>query len=369
MSKRTICCILNYAPHYREEIFLLMDSELNCDFYFGDKTFANIKKVKYTKFKRRIFELKFKNIYHHYYYLKGQINLSFKGYSHYIITGQPYNISSWILLIINKIRGKKTFIWNHGWYGDESKLKKIIKKNQFKLSSGYLLYGDYSKRIMIEEGLAKDKLNVIYNSLAYSKQLLIRDKLTNTSIYSNYFKNDYPVLFFIGRLTSIKKLHLLLEVLKMSIIDQKYFNLVLIGNGIEKENLKRLVIEYNIDKYVWFYGECYDENKIGELIFNASICISPGNIGLTAIHSLSYGTPAITHNNFKKQMPEFEVIKEGVTGSFFNEANPVNLKQTIQKWLLNNPIKTKNIIDACFSIIDKYYNPTIQINLLKEVLK
>ncbi len=67
---------------------------------------------------------------------------------------------------------------------------------------------------------------------------------------------------------------------------------------------------------IWLYGACYDEEIIGELIFNAQLCVSPGNVGLTAMHSLVYGTPVITHNNFSNQSPEFEAIIDGKTGSF-----------------------------------------------------
>ena len=54
----------------------------------------------------------------------------------------------------------------------------------------------------------------------------------------------------------------------------------------------------NLQDQIWFYGACYDESKLGELIFNADLCVSPGNVGLTAVHSMGYGTPVITHNNF-----------------------------------------------------------------------
>lgn len=216
MYQNKVCCILNYAPHYREEILLLMDNELNCDFYFGNKTYVDIRKVDYVKFKGNVNELEFKKLYQNYYFLKKQIGLSFKDYQYYIITGQPYNISSWILILLNKIRGKKTFIWNHGWYGREGLLKKIIKKIQFKCISGYFLYGNFAKKNMETEGFDKNKLHVIFNSLHYQKQLKVRSELIKTSIFSDHFKNRYPVLVFIGRLTTIKKLDMLLEAMKLS---------------------------------------------------------------------------------------------------------------------------------------------------------
>ena len=43
------------------------------------------------------------------------------------------------------------------------------------------------------------------------------------------------------------------------------------------------------------------------------MCVSPGNVGLTAIHSLTYGTPVLTHDNFNFQMPEAEAIEENIS--------------------------------------------------------
>ena len=105
------------------------------------------------------------------------------------------------------------------------------------------------------------------------------------------------------------------------------------------------------------------------MINNHLLCVSPGNIGLTAIHSLTYGTPAITHNNFSNQMPEFEAIQDGFTGSFFEENDINSLKLSIQKWLSKHPIKNDELIKNCYSIIDRYYNPQYQIKLLKSILK
>ena len=42
-----VCCSLNFAPHYREEIFLRMEKDLDCDFFFGDKTYGAIKNIDY----------------------------------------------------------------------------------------------------------------------------------------------------------------------------------------------------------------------------------------------------------------------------------------------------------------------------------
>ena len=45
--KNKICCVFNFAPHYRNSIYKFMDKELGCDFYFGDKVETLIEKLDY----------------------------------------------------------------------------------------------------------------------------------------------------------------------------------------------------------------------------------------------------------------------------------------------------------------------------------
>lgn len=366
MSKE-ICFVLNFAPHYREEIFHLIDETFNCDFYFGNRTYTSIKKMNYGKL-NLVRELKFIKLFNRFYLLKGQAGLSFKKYRKYVITGQPYNASAWFLLVLNKLMGKKTFIWNHGLYGNENFLNLIIKKLQFKLASGYLLYGQYAKEIMIQNGFRKEKLHVIYNSLLYKEQLQVRNSLNFTDIYKTHFSNNLPIVIFIGRLTRIKKLDLLIEAMKLSFNEGFFYNVVFVGDGSEKERLQTEVSKNGLDKSVWFYGNLYSEPKIGELLYNADICASPGNVGLTAIHALNYGCPVLTHNNFTEQMPEFEAIKQGINGDFFEEGNVNSLKEKIENWILKHSNKDNNLLNDCYKIIDENYNPEFQITLLKKIL-
>lgn len=364
ISNKT-CLIYNYAQHYRTSIFKLLDKELGVDFYFGDKM-DDVKKMDYSQLKNFKGELKNIKIFSAIYWQKGAVSLFFKKYDKYIILGEYYCISTWCILLLNRFSSKKIYLWSHGWYGNENVIKKVIKKIFFNLSDGLFLYGDYAKKLMIKEGFRDENLHVIYNSLNYDDQLLVRKKLRKTDIYSNYFKNDYPILIFIGRLNKGKKLEQLINAFKQLKDNGIFVNLVFVGTGIEEERLKEKA--NSINNNIWFYGSCYEEEKIGELIYNATICISPGNVGLTAMHSLVYGTPVITHYDFSSQMPEFEAIKESISGTFFVKDNETDLANKIQAWLSKSKHREKTRFD-CFEIIDKKYNPHFQLEVIKKVLE
>ena len=116
--------------------------------------------------------------------------------------------------------------------------------------------------------------------------------------------------------------------------------------------------------WLHFYGATYDEIELANLIYHSDLCVSPGNIGLTAIHSLTYGTPVASHSNFINQMPEVEIIEEGVNGFFFQENSIENISKKILEFLNNSKINKSIIRDR----IVKHYNVNYQISIFKSLL-
>ena len=97
--------------------------------------------------------------------------------------------------------------------------------------------------------------------------------------------------------------------------------------------------------------------------------MAPGNIGLTAMHTLVFGTPAMTHNCFKWQMPEFEAIRPGVTGDFFEMDNVDSLSSAIDKWFDENGGKREEVRRACMKEIDENWTPEFQMNVFKQFIR
>ncbi|MEO9513936.1 MAG: glycosyltransferase [Flavobacteriaceae bacterium] len=369
MSEPKICCIFNLAPHYREPIYTLMDEKLNCDFYFGDKVKTKIKPLNVNNLKGYKNTVKNKFLFNTgWIWQKGVSSLVFKPYDFYIITGDPYIISNYVILLLSHLLNKKVFVWSHGMKANANTKRKLLEFLFFKLSHKVLIYGEYSQSIMLKRGFKKDKLIPIYNSLNYDQQKRIRENLGSSTIYKDHFKNGKPVLAYIGRIQHSKKLDLLLRATKDLLNKGTPCNLVFIGKDVEEVGLEKLAMDLDIQENVWFYGASYDEEDIGNLIFNANVCISPGPIGLTALHSLTYGTPIITNDNFETQMPEFEIIEKGKTGDFFIDNDIKDLTLKTSQWISLDETKRNSVRKWAFEAIDKYYNPHYQIKVLKKLV-
>ena len=369
--KGKLCCIFNIPSLYREAIYLDIDKSYDCEWFF-EKENIDIALFDTSKL-RNTHLLEHCKLIGRLYRMKGLTRevLAVKDAEAYLMVGVPMCFSIWVLCLVLKLfhPKRRVYFWTHGWYGKESRFQYVVKKAFLKLADGLFLYGNHARNLLVEEGFAPDKLHVIHNSLSYDVQLALRRQLHEDDVFKSHFGNDNPVLLFIGRLTTVKRLDLLLETVSILRNEGKVFNLVFVGDGVEKERLLKRAKDFGISGQTWFYGACYDEKTNAQLIYNADLCVAPGNIGLTAIHVLMFGCPAVTHSDMAYQMPEAEAIKPGQTGAFFERGNAQSLAEAVSDWFNENGNDRERVRQACYSEIDDNWTPEFQMNVLRTVLK
>jgi glycosyltransferase involved in cell wall biosynthesis len=374
MIKRT-AIINNYAVHYRLPLLAALSKNINIEYYFfaSSREKQGIKSISPAEFEEN--NIKYKEINTIYFYgldiwQNGVIKIAFKKeYNHYIFNGDMYCLSTWLGAMILRVSGIKVTFWGHGLYGNEGWLKKKIRLLFYKIPNSHLLYSNRAKEMLIKEDMNSQDLYVVYNSLDYELQKRIFNSLKKNYLIekkNKIFRNNNYTILFIGRITKEKRLDLLINALKILKDNGIVYNLLVIGDGPDIKNIKINVLKYGLND-VEFWGPCYNEKIIGELIGLADLTVSPGNIGLTAVHSLSYGTPVITHDDLTNQMPEVEIIEDGITGSFFDRGNVDSLSSSIHKWFEKNPDSNLNR-RRCRVKIDKYYNPNYQITVFNDLV-
>ena len=348
----------NIYPKYRDSIWQLLLKEEKYDFhiFYSVQGMSNIKPSSFESIK--LHKIKNYFFFNRLFWQKGVINKIINDSPDIIIfLGEMTILTNWISVIICKLLDIEVWFWGHGIYGNESKLKLFFRKLFLKLPKRNLLYGNYAKSLLIKRGFDETKLSVVYNSLDFYKQDKFFKILENKNEKTK--KLNERKIIFIGRLTKKKKIEQLIKAIK--ILDRNNFiiELNIIGFGSIYKDLVKLVEDLSLSR-VNFLGEIHDERKISKLIYESDLCVSPGNVGLSAIHSITYGTPVITHDDFKYQMPEFEIIKLGVNGFFFQKdsikdlAEKINLcfsknfdKKTVRQEILTkyNPQTQKSIFD------------------------
>lgn len=380
MKKR--CAVFtNIAPLYSRSLWYELTSSKNIEysFYSSNHGFSGIKTIDINESKivnqKGGLEWYFlKNIFigNILIYQSGIISKCLKtNYDAYILYGEMHNISNWIAALICKIRKKPLLLWGHGLYGNERNIKKIVRILYYKIADYHLVYGNKSRMFMIDSGFDPDRVFTVYNSLDYylhTKLYEERNLNELEKLKSELFPdhNTLPVVIFIGRLTEEKKISYLIEAIHLCKNKGNKYNCLIVGGGGELKDLQNLSISLGIGDMLCFYGPSYDENLNSKFIMLSECCVSPGNVGLTAIHSLSLGTPVITHGNYFNQGPEAESVIQNETGMFFEENNVASLSDVIDNMILN---KKKLLMETtCIEQVKKYWNPKNQADIFEEAV-
>lgn len=371
MKKTVVDFFTNLAPHYRDALWkgLMVSDLLDVQFHFGQKSGSTIRTIDFNtiEWKKNSERLHhFKNRYARdvLVWQSGALKNIFRTNAEVVVLlGQMYVVSTWLVVIIARIRGIETVFWGHGAYGREKPLKRWFRNRFLSLASMIWVYGHHARNLLIDDGIDPDHVRVVFNSLDHAAQLKLRQSILDTEFFQQkgwFFQSSAPVLIFVGRLTRQKELDKLIYAVAELRKSNRLFNLLIVGDGPQRKELEKLAS--SLSGQIHFYGACYDELELGKMIANADLCVSPGEVGLTAMHVLTYGTPVCTHGLMEEQMPEAEAVIEGQTGVLFDQCE-MDISSAISRWF-DAAIDRKKVRERCYQEIDERWNTKNQIKIM-----
>lgn len=149
MKNKTIYNFTNIASHYRSSLWskLLNSNLFEFHFVFGKSERMKIKEIDFSKpeFKNQSNKIhSIKNIWIKERILIFQIGVIskciFKKIDVAIFLGEFQVISTWLAVMVCKIKGIKVVFWTHGLYGNEPKWKSFLRIFFYKMADELLLY-------------------------------------------------------------------------------------------------------------------------------------------------------------------------------------------------------------------------------------
>ncbi len=289
-----------------------------------------------------------------------------------IIIGNPNMRGTWRAQKLAQKNGLVTAYWAHGWLKKEGFIKSKIRNYYYNQADKVLTYGARAKEIAASTGFNVEKIQVIWNSLDYESQTNLFEKYKNLPrVELRKIINmplDKHILLTISRVTELCHYEWLIKAiayLNSNNINDKSYEIWMIGDGPALNTLIQLANQLNVVLHV--KGAMYDEEEIAKHIMAANMVVSPGKIGLTAMHSLAYGTPVVTHNNFDLQMPEVEALTEKESGMFFEYGNIVDLANKLT-YLSSNITNYQITRELCRKSLIGRFTPEDQAKLIDEAM-
>jgi len=265
--------------------------------------------------------------------------------------------------ILNKKKHEKSILISNLFYCNalvalfqkKNELLKFIfvERTPFQELSIYFNFIDFIKKMIIKFLLKivyKKADLIIANSNKTAKDLSDFYGLKTKGIYPPSFsrknfnkkfkyKNKVFDLLTVGRLSREKGFNTLIEAL--SNIKSKNFRLLIIGDGPEKDNLKRQVKEKKLNKQIIFLGAKKDVDqyfKKSDLFINSSLFEGFPNV---VVEALSFGIPVICSNSYGGIG---EILNNGKYGYIFKNNDITDLTTKIEFFFKNPKILRRKAI-------------------------
>jgi glycosyltransferase involved in cell wall biosynthesis len=371
-DRHKVAIIGHYFPHYRTATFEQLAGISGNKYYFladtEDPQNAGIKPspiVNHPNF-RRLRAWKVGKLFLQPGLLKWAMSAEVDTW---IVVAVPHGLFYWFAPLIARLFGKRVIFWTIGWIQDDRGFKNFLRRTFYSLANSLLIYGHYGKILGMQRGIPATSMHVVYNALDYDTQRNHRDRLTDYDLEQT--KNELfggtvdPILVCCSRLLPHRKLEHAIESLAILKSRGININLLLVGEGSERAKLQSMADRLGVN--VYFFGACYDEATLSRLIASSDLTIAPGMVGLTAMQSLAYGTPVITHDDPYHQAPESDCLTPGLTGQFFEYGNVGDIADKLEDWFFSQ----RDIAAcrrACREIIEKFYNPVYQAKVIERAV-
>lgn len=202
----------------------------------------------------------------------------------------------YVLPAFDSTRHGRFILWGHryGARAAANRLREIVMRR----ADAVLMYGDEHTQQMVEAGIDPARIFVAPNTI-------------DVAGHQDCSGNTKSSILFVGRLQDRKRLDLALHSFA-AIIERVPANLVfdIIGDGAPRAGLEALAAQLGIADRVRFHGAITDDAVLARYFTTAYGNISPGPVGLAALHSFAFGVPVVTLRD-GYHGPEFHNLIDG----------------------------------------------------------
>ncbi|MES2837879.1 MAG: glycosyltransferase family 4 protein [Bacteroidota bacterium] len=235
---------------------------------------------------------------------------------------------------------------------------KYLRKLLYKKFDAHALYTQRGKEVIASYGVDEKKIFFIGNSIDTEPLLKINNEL---QFAEPILKNNSHRILHVGRLVKWKRVDLLIEAVAK--LKEKFadIELLVIGNGPEKNNLMQLAETLNVSKNVVFVGGVYDDKLLAQYTKASSVYVLAGMGGLSINEAMCLAKPIIIS---VCDGTEDVIVKENRNGFYFKENDCDDLVAKVDI-LLSDKEKCEKFGQESLNII----NTEMNINVLMENYK
>ncbi|NQU32449.1 MAG: glycosyltransferase [Bacteroidetes bacterium] len=373
-NKIRIAIVTNIIPKYREGFYdrLIRREDLDVTVYCQDhipgmnfitihkKYGERVKIIKFISAKREKISWQFLPWYR-----------IFKDYDVVFINGNPRVLSDVLISTVLQLLGRGVVQWTMAHSYKSNYKYENIRLLWSRLFKRILVYTDAEVRFLRSKGFKNNFILGMNNGLDQKTIDAVSLKWTDARLQEwreSKSIDNCVMLLSCARLDTKNKFEQVVEALPLLIA--KIPNLIwcLIGDGEEKYNLEKMTRAANLENYVRFVGQIYQEEEIAPWFLSSKVLIHPAAIGLTLLHSFGYGLPVVIHGNSKLHGPEYSAFESEFNGRNFKIGDIRNLADTVIE-LLSDTKACSDMKENALFIARNKYNVDVMVERFIQIAK
>lgn len=242
-----------------------------------------------------------------------------------VIGGAPRTLSNMLMLALARARGARTVWWGQYWSSTSRIHRFILRLMLMKLAHAVLFYTDDE----VAEYRAGHGRNDTRPIDALNNGLDVASIVARRVAYDGRLRARR--LLFIGRLTEKAELATLFEAMVRPGLGDVVLDII--GDGEERAALEARARDLHLDDRIVWHGGMTDEEGIAAIANRCRLFVYPGGVGLSLLHAMAYGLPAVLHADRWRHMPEIAAFRRADCGLTFARGNPVALAEAIARAL------------------------------------
>lgn len=188
----------------------------------------------------------------------------------------------------------------------------------------------------------------------------------NPKNYSKLSQNSGKELLFIGRLTAVKGVPILIEAFTRVLDEHPNANLTLIGDGPERPSIEALISKRTLHKNISLTGYL-NQKEVAQKLSQSNILVLPSfaeGVPVVLMEAMACGLPVITTRI--AGIPE--LVEDGKSGILLPPGDTDSLTKQIIK-LLKDPALCKKMGAAGCAKINTDYNTIHEARWLLDIMK
>ncbi len=240
-----------------------------------------------------------------------------------------------------------TVLWGHGYSKNERWWRQFARTQMARSAHVVITYGRAAARILMEQGIAPDRVVVGSNALDQSAIQAAREHWLGDGERLAAFQlkeglAGRPVAIYVSRLTAVEDFGALFQAWRSVARAMPEARLVIVGGGPALDAVQSRCRRLGIGDSVRFMGAIYDEWSLAPFFLTARVLAYPCRIGLSIHHAFGYGLPVLTFNTPMAHGPEFEVLRDGVNGLLAKDGNVDDFAEKLTS-ILSDPERARSL--------------------------